>query len=234
MNVRTLVGAIAFASTVSIAPAHAIPWVENNAGELLATAEITTGTAPLTSISGQLDFDLDTLLWDIDLYQIKIANPSTFSAQTVPGDPNVVVSDPVLFLFGFDGLGVYMNDDISLSPVPNLQSLLPAGHPSGPPSMGLYYLGIAWGFSDPLSALGSIFPVYESNLPTDGVYGPTGSGGAAPLESWIPSGPVNFDVGMSYTIQLIGAAFAVPEPNSFALLALAGCAALLRRRKSAS
>ena len=232
-NVRVLLGAIAVFAASASAPVHATPWFEIDAGDLTTTAETTVGTRPLDVISGHLDFDLDTSLWDIDLFQIRVDDPATFSARTVLGDPSVFVSDPVLFLFGFGGLGIYMNDDISVSP-PLLEAGLPAGHASGPTTRGLYYLGVAWGFSDPQSLLGSIFPVYEQSLPTDGVYGPTGTGGGGPLASWLPGGPINFDTGSDYRIVLTGVFAAVPEPGALLLLATAGFAALVRRRKAPS
>jgi len=231
---RSLLGGIALGLILASAPAHTLPFFEGtDAGDLPATAKITTGMGPLDLIAGHLDFDLDTLLWDIDLYQIAIVDPSGFSARTEIGDPNIFVSDPVLFLFGFDGRGIYMNDDTSLAP-PNLQSTLPAGAPNGPMGAGLYYLAIAWSFSDPMSVAGSIFPPYEflSTLPTDGVYGPTGAGGRSPLASWVPSGPTNFDVGADYRIRLTGTGFSLPEPGTLALLALASLVLIVRRRYS--
>jgi len=229
MNVRTFVAAIAVSAALSAPAVQAIPWFENNAGDLPSTAETTTGTSPLDLIAGHLDFDVDALLWDIDLFKIKIADPGSFSAHTESGDPEVIVADPVLFLFGFDGRGIYMNDDISLSP-PLLQARLPAGHTSGPTTIGLFYLGVAWAFSDPQSVLGSIFPVYEQSLPTDGVYGP--NVGSGPLASWIPGGPPNFDLGGDYRIVLTGAFAAVPEPGGLALLAMAAFVAFVRRRQT--
>ncbi len=236
MSFRNLLRAAALGLVLSSTPAYTLPFFEgSDAGDLPGTAKRTTGRAPLDLIGGHLDFDLDTRLWDIDLYLIDILDPPLFSARTEAGDPDIIVSDPVLFLFGFDGRGIFMNDDTSLAPVPSLQSTLPAGAANGPMSAGLYYLGIAWSFSDPMSVAGSIFPLYEffSSLPTDGIYGPTGAGGGSPLVSWVPSGPSNFDVGADYRILLTGV-FSLPEPGTLALLAVAGLGAIVGRRRYTS
>jgi hypothetical protein len=178
-------------------------------------------------VLGHLDFDLDTLLWEVDQYTLNITDPAAFSATTIGGPANV--ADPVLFLFAADDRGVYMNDDTSIA---DLQSTLPAAHPLGPITPGIYHLAIAWAFTDPQSASGSIFPVYESFLDTTGVYGPTGSGGADPLSGFLPGGPPNFDVPADYAIRLVGAVNITPEPGTLALLALAfGAVAACRRRE---
>jgi len=208
-------GAFALLLALAASPAHAsVIWTEINAGDLLSTAEITCCAGAVTEIDGHLSFDINTLLWDVDLYAIKINSPTIFSARTVAGSSNA--ADPVLFLFGADGRGVYMNDDTTNI---DLQSTLPAGHVSGPLASGVYYLAIAWGFSDPQSASGSIFPVYESSLDPTGIYGATGTGGGDPLSGWLPSGPSNFDVPSDYRI-LLTAALVAPEPGTLALLAL--------------
>jgi len=234
VTIRNLLAGTALGLALACTPAHALPFFEgSDAGDLPATAKIISSNnlIALDLIAGHLDFDLNTMLWDIDLYAIQITDPFAFSARTEIGDPNEIVSDPVLFLFGFDGRGIYMNDDTSLSPV-NLQSTLPAGAVNGPMGAGLYYLAVAWSFSDPMSIGGSIFPLYEflSTLPSDGVYGPTGRGGALPLASWVPDGPTNSDVGADYRILLTGTTFLLPEPGTLGLLALVGLGFLVRRR----
>lgn len=166
-------------------------------------------------VLGHLDFDLDTLLWEVDQYTISITDPTAFFAKTIGGPSNV--ADPVMFLFGADNRGVYMNDDTSIA---DLQSTLPAGHPLGPIAPGIYHLAIGWAFTDPQSASGSIFPVYESSLDTTGVYGPTGSGGADPLTGFLPGGPPDFDLPADYAIRLAGAVNITPEPGTLALFAL--------------
>ncbi len=197
---------------------------------LLFALAVTPARADVV-VNGHLDFDINTLLWQVDSYVISISSPTTFSAETIGGPSNV--DDPVLFLFGGDFRGVYMNDDTTNV---DLQSTLPAAHPLGPVSPGIYHLFIGWSFTDPQSASGSIFPVYESSLDTSGVYGPTGSGGGDPLAGFLPGGPTNFDLPADYVIRLVGvggiSAGLVPEPGTLALFALGFVIAARVRRNT--
>ncbi len=199
-------------------------WNESNAGSLLPTAEVTHGTGALTQINGHLDFDLSTLLWGVDLYAIGISDPTIFTASTEDGPANV--SDPALYLFNALGVGVYMNNDNTGT---DFQATLPTGSPFGPLTPGLYYLAVAWGFSDALSG-DSIFSL-DQFLDTTGVYGPTGPGGADPLAAWnTSSAPGDFTLPASYSIDFRGATQA-PEPGTLALLAAAAFGMMARRRR---
>jgi hypothetical protein len=199
----------------STAPAEAIPWNEiGDAGHLLGTAQSTNGAGSLTSIAGTLSSGTD-----VDLFRIYISSPAAFSASTIGG----ASFDTQLFLFNAGGFGVYANDDSV-----GLLSRLPAGHANSPTSTGLYYLGISQYNRDPFSSGGLIFP----SSPFTGVFGPTGPGGALPLNSWSGSS----GSGGGYTITLTGASFShtasLPAPASCLLLGscLAGLAAWRRRK----
>lgn len=229
MNVRHFLVCTIVSGALLSAPAGARIWVEKNAGDLPSTAE-GVGGGLVDEIDGHLDYDINTNLWDIDLFRIRIDSPGAFSAHTALGT-NVAsfITDPVLFLFGVNGHGIYMNDDTSSA---NLQSTLPLSSPLGPLMPGFYFLGIAWSFTDPQSTGGSIFPLYEAiaSLPFDGVYGSTGAGGLGALSSWLPAGPSNFDLGANYRILLTGAA-GVPEPGTLALVGIALAGLFARRGK---
>ena len=183
-----------------------------------AQATGATSGAGLTAISGNI-----LNLLDADFFYITITNPATFSATTVGGS----ALDTVLYLFTANGTPVYLNDDDSggLS----VQSTLPAGHASGPLSIGTYIIGISINGVEPVNA-GNQLLFADATFSTDirgprpGALGPvTGTNGASYTGN--ETGP--------YTIMLTGAATSnVPEPSTLALLASAGLGGLvlLRRR----
>lgn len=217
-------GTLALVAAFVALPAQgSLIWNEINAGPLPTTAEVTFGSGALTQINGHLDFDLDTQLWGVDLYAISIVHPTQFSARTEAGAAKM--DDPALYLFNASGRGVYMNNDTTAA---NFQATLPTGSAFGPVTAGLYYLAIAWGFSDALS-FDSIFDLNQF-VNTTGVYGPSGPGGGSALAGWNPAGPANFDVPAAYTIDFTGAAAAVPEPGTLALLVAAIVGIRTRRR----
>lgn len=188
-------------------------WMETGpAGDLPATAEVVTGTAPLTAIIGSLD-----LLDEVDMYVINIVDPLGFSASTA----SVIglVPDPKLFLFSYSGAGVYMNDDMGGS-----NAMLPAGHPLGPISAGLYLLAIARFDNSPLGASGPIFSAGST------VNGPAGSDIVTGWDRNV-QGHIDFDA--LYRIDLTGAApvSTIPEPMSLSLVAGAVIAGLALRRR---
>jgi hypothetical protein len=180
-------------------PAYAVDWTESpDTGDLPGTAQVTSGPVnqALNTISGTIANTLD-----VDLYKILIPNPSAFSASTTGGDSPTF--DAVLALFDANGLGVYLNDDGAFNVG---DPLLPAAHPLGPSSPGIYYIAI---FSDetlPFSGAGVsindlVFPVPPA--PYTQVLGPTGGGGGAPVSGWATEGV--FALGAGYQIYLSGA-----------------------------
>lgn len=196
-----------------------------DAGESLSTAQVISGSSPLESITGTLSGFNDPA----DLFQLFLTGGKTFSATTV-GNASF---DTRLFLFDGKGFGVYFNDDASTS---TFQSTLPANNSFTPTLSGIYYLAIAGFDYGALNANGDrIFPgindfsidVPESSIFT-GVFGPSGSGGALPLDTL--DGQI-LNEGGGYTIALTGAE-AVPEPISTVGLLIAGASgAVLRMRK---
>ena len=213
--------------------ARAASWSEQgDAGSLPATAQITTGTGALDSISGTINgFN------DADVYKIYVTGGGTFSASTHAADGGSANFDTMLFLFDANGVGVYTNDDVDAS----WRSRLPASNPLTPVAPGFYYLVITSWENDPVSSGGQIFPNLDNDF---SVYGPTGPGGGSPVSGFDNQGSESG----SYNIVLTGAQFAaaagpaasvavptMPQWGMGILIALLGFAAAyhLRRHRRA-
>ena len=216
--------ATALLGAILILPAKALAgpiWQEAaDAGQLPGEAQVTIGTAPLTSIRGTLGAS------DVDMFAIFISDLALFSATTVGSDllPNGIL-DTQLFLFDQDGRGVLANDDADLDAF-ETNATIPLGSAGGGP--GLYFLAVSYLGATPFSSSGDIFPDLFS---FDGeVFGATGPGGGDPISGWdiFPS----TEPGDSYEILLTGVqpAQIVPEPASLSLLALGAVALAARRR----
>ena len=181
-------------------PAYAVQWSESpDAGDLPGTAQVTSGPAnePLTTI-----FGTNSGTQDRDMFRIRITNPSAFSASTTGGDSTFF--DSALALFDASGLGVYMNDDAFVNAG---DSVLPASHPLGPTSAGIYYI-VIYNSNETISVSRAgvfpndlIFPVPQE--PFTAVYGPTGGGGNSPISGWLENNV--FAVNVAYQITLSGA-----------------------------
>jgi hypothetical protein len=194
--------------------AQASVWVEGGptgAGDLLNTAQITStsGTNALTGISGSLTASVPVgggPRYQVDLYQIRIGDFTTFSARTLDTG-----FDTALYLFNATGFGVYMNDDMPDGSA--LTSLLPSGDASGPMANGLYFLAVALGgfVAEDLNGL-SMFLAggFNDVLGSDP--------GAGTLAGW--GGFDSFSESpLSYFIELTGATGAeLPEPGTAGLL----------------
>ncbi|MDH7570015.1 MAG: PEP-CTERM sorting domain-containing protein [Armatimonadota bacterium] len=220
---RMMLAVIALsASLLAVGGASATTWTEvGDAGDLPGTAQVITGSGPLTAIYGSIHE-----AGNADLYKIFVSDPANFSASTVNAATNF---DTHLFLFRSDGTGVYANEDAGVP-----QSLLPAGHVYSPTTPGEYFLGIAAYTWDPVNADGVMFQEY----PWNGVYAPYTSN---PITGWTAQFgglPVGYG---DYRIDLTGAEFIytappppgpVPEPSTMALMGLGLAAFARRRRKS--
>ncbi|WIT10471.1 PEP-CTERM sorting domain-containing protein [Paucibacter sediminis] len=194
------------------------------AGDGLATAQVTFDSShnSLSQIHGMLSSSTavngDTI-YQVDLYQIRIDSPGTFSAWTTLSS----AFDTQLFLFDAAGMGVYSNDDDGVG----LTSLLPAGDPNNLLAAGVYYLAIAFGgFS---AADGANQSVFLPGAFTDLLTADPGSGA---LNGWMPGFAAGTESAYSYDIFLTGATnAAIPEPASLALVLLAGLGVYATRRR---
>jgi hypothetical protein len=215
-------------------------WVENgnrngnggDAGQTLATADVTLGPGALNDIVGVIGNQND-----VDIYQIAITDPNNFSATTVvDGPPSPGTTPPTLntqlFLFDANGYGIVANDDTASG---EIRATIPPNFFVGVQGAGVYYLAISTNGSgspgsglNPVSMSGQIFILD----PATALSGAIGPGFADPLSTWTGVGQSGGAI--PYDIQLTGAGFAVPEPG----LAIAGVAGIipllgysLRRRR---
>ena len=214
-----LAGLVCYGLSATAAHAVKINEVFPDAGELLASAQDTTGTgASLSSIAGtliQLGTRIDPVTGeevpkdDIDLYKILITDPAAF-AVTVAASLSVD-NDAMLWLFDTTGTVVLFDDDIS-----DPDNLLPQFNPgelAGSPA-GMYFLALN---------------LFETNPDNVKAVPPN-------LDSEWFRDPIPFQTG-SYTLNLTGvetAPAAVPEPGMLALfgLGLAGMGIARRRMKA--
>ncbi len=161
-----------------------------DAGDLPATAQVPSGTGPLTSIVGNLSSTSDA-----DMYLVNICDFNAFDATTAPG-----TADTQLWLFNLDGTGVMFNDDDTVvagsARINNSTALLSAN--------GDYYLAVTRYNRDPVDSTGALL---WNNTGAGGSFlgirAPDGPGAANPIANW-----VNAAVGSStYTIALAGTCY---------------------------
>jgi hypothetical protein len=200
-NVVIAMGVLLAAATA----ANAQVWNEvGDAGELAGTAQVVTGSGPLTSILGSLSAS------DVDMYQIRIDDPSLFIAQHT----NVFNFDSQMWLFNMDGTGIAFNDDTN-----GLRSQL-----SNPAiAAGNYLLAISGYDRDAVDSNGAAL---WNDSPFSGQRAPDGPGAANAVAGW--SGSVG--ARGSYEIVMRGASF-VPAPGALALAGMGGALIGRRRRK---
>ncbi len=179
-----LLNAALLLSFVAAGPAaRAQTWTEaGDAGELVGTAQSTSGSGSLTSISGTLSSH-----GDVDMYCVQLTSvpPSGLPLVSVAC---TMQADPTPYIFAASGLGVDTNmtcaGGLKQAVAPNF-SLVP----------GQYYVAIAHGDYSANSAGGNIWQVAYA-----GPMWPNGPGAGSPLTSWI--GPLTVVAPAPYTLIL--------------------------------
>lgn len=176
----------------------------------LTPGQITVGSGPLLTITGSLD-NPD---FDPDLYCIRITDPANFSASTVGS----VSLDLSLWLFDVNADGIAHDgaDDTAAGPNAGYQASLSNQFV---PSPGIYFLAVTRGGIDALANGNEIWadlPTFERS--------PDGPGAPGLLSAWDFPG---YGLAGSYSIQLTGSSYHIPEPTG-AALAVFGALGLLR------
>jgi len=211
-----LVVFLAAAVFALVSEANAFVWVEwqhGDAGSLLDTAQVITGSGEVEAIQGRI-----RNYPGVDMYRLWLTGGETFSATVTSAD-----FDTQLFLFDEEGFGIYANDNLAKG---NLLSALPSGDMS-PEEAGTYYLAISRYDRNPRNADGKIF----KNLPRYTVHYADGPGADSPLASWSRDDD-HYGSG-GYYISLSGARGVIPEPATLSLLGLGLLGMLgLRKKKS--
>ena len=206
-----------------------------DAGQTLATADSTAvGVAglALTEITGTF-----SSVTDADLFAITITTPSTFSATTNNAATNLGGQDTALFLFDASGHAIATNDDAAGGLTTD--STLPAGNSLITSlAAGTYYLGISESGNEPINTASQLLFAGYPGGDTTAVRGP--ASGLNPTTEANFNGNTYYGGAGAYEIDLTSAATAfnpnaVPEPSTWAALALGSIAAgftILRRRSS--
>ncbi|MBL8878678.1 MAG: PEP-CTERM sorting domain-containing protein [Phycisphaerales bacterium] len=176
-----------------------------DAGDLPATAQVTTGAGPLSTITGSITSE------HADMYKILICDEGRFSATTVGG----ASWDTELFLFDANGAGVTFSDDSASTTQSTLTSNFVVAN-------GVYFLAVSRYDRDPVNAAGAEI---WADTPFATERAPDGPGAGNPIPAGWNSTATTAG---NYSIALTGACF-VPEPTSAILLAL-GSLAFARRR----
>lgn len=164
--------------------AGAQTWAEaGDAGSLVGTAQVTTGSGAIATITGLLaDHD------DVDVYCLQLTATPPAGSPLVALNPCAAQVDPSVYLFDASGIGLTANQTcaggMKQVVAPNV-SLAP----------GLYYVAVAHWDTFPQSAGGGIWP-----LSLTGPLLPTGPGAGSPLLGWL--GPGTSVLPYAYTLSV--------------------------------
>lgn len=153
-----------------------------DAGNLPGTAQVTSGSYGLKTITGNLSSGADQ-----DMFLIRIDDPAAFAAAETTGN-----FDSQLFLFKADGKGIVSDDDSG----PGTQAAIGIPFSNLVPAPGLYYLAISAFNADATSGGNSMW-LSDTNQ------APNGPGALGAVDGWTTGGS-----GGAYSISLAGATFA--------------------------
>jgi hypothetical protein len=184
-----LVATLVLVASLTASAAHAQIWVESgDAGDLVSTAQITSGVGALTQIQGSLASPTD-----VDVYCVRLTTPPPPFTALI-GINCAVIQGPNAWLFDAAGNGIASNATCSGG-----SKMIIA--PAAPLTPGNYYVAVSYFGYDPQSVGGAIW------LPGPPFWrAPDGPGAGGTLIGWAgtpnvqPSNPyqVFFNPGFSY------------------------------------
>lgn len=161
----------------------ALVWAETgDAGDLVGTAQVTSGAGTLSNITGSISILPD----NVDMYCISIPDPNNFYAVILCTND----ADPDLWLFDQDGNGVTMEDVCGAGAIALTPDFVNAPGP--------YFLAISASDDEAQSTSGSIWAAGSAAAQRV----PDGPGAGDPLTGWTNTMPLPM---ASYSISLIGA-----------------------------
>lgn len=196
---RLAAAILAFSLLALAGRAHAQVWAETgDAGDLISTAQFTTGSGPLQFITGNLGSPTDVDVYCIHLQSVPPAGLPLVQLQCI------VIQGPDVFLFDAAGNGVFTNTTCSSG----AKTLLA---PNTGLAAGTYYVAVAFYGNDPQSAGGPIW------LPALlGQRAPDGPGAAGTLTGWAgapvvqPNNP--YQINLAF-MQYCGAPVPTAQPT---------------------
>ena len=214
-NKASGVALLAAASLLSVQNvSHAAIFAEmGDAGQTLATAE---NAGNVTGFIGTIG-----AAQDADLYVFTIAAAGSYRFSDVNTTVDATAGgalDTAIFLFNSTGTPLVTNDDASGTSINSSFTVTLAA--------GTYYFGISLSGNEPVNSSGQLlFAGYPAG-DTTATRGPT-SGLNPTTESTFNGQSYSSDVG-TYSVSITNA---VPEPSTYALLALGGAAVALGSRR---
>lgn len=201
-TIRPFARCLALAATLVLALAPAArtqTWNEvGDAGDMIASAQVTVGVGPFTTINGALGS-----AGDVDMYCVELGTSPRALGIPAVRLQCVMVSGPDVWVFDANGNGVG-TDQICQGGFKTVTTALF-------PSPGTYYVAVAYSGVRPQSAGGSIWDPGALVERT-----PDGPGAASPLTGWAGSGnvaPVNpYQITLDY-ITFCDAATPAAKPT---------------------
>lgn len=179
-----LASAFGLACLLSIQVATAQTWNESgDAGSLVGTAQVTTGSGAIATINGIL-----AAHDDVDVFCLQLTATPPAGLPLVALNPCAMMADPSVYLFDANGIGL----DANMTCAGGMKQVVAPNVSLAP---GLYYAAVAHYDWLPQSTGGDIWQTSFT-----GPLLPNGPGAGSPLIAW--AGPLTFTPSTAYTLSV--------------------------------